>query len=382
MQKPIAGNIRKKGKYYYYTYQKDGMRYLDVALKETEFRKAIKKANDIYNNTINPDELTPNSIAPLLYRYLDREMERVQKNTLTLPTYNEKRRILTTHVLNYFGQNRDVTKLTVLDIEDYCDCKLETLSNNTVVKHYHYLNAFFKYLCKIDTLIKNVVDLADHPGRTKSETPDTLTKEEVAQYLTHLEKDEEVSLSFKIAIVNTLLGGMRRGEAISIKADSVSFIKDPKNPSVKYVKVLVKDTITTSDNEVIYKDTKSHKERQVVLPPFATHFYAQAIAERSKRILQFGVDRIGEYIAGDDFNHNLHPDWFTRENRRLLKKYNMRYVSLRGFRHTRATLLHASGADLKSISDLLGHSTIKITADIYTHPGEDIALELANMVNF
>ena len=129
MQKPIAGNIRKKGKYYYYTYQKDGIRYLDVALKETEFRKAIKKANDIYNNTINPDELTPNSIAPLLYKYLDREMERVQKNTLTLPTYNEKKRILTTHVLNYFGQNRDVTKLTVLDIEDYYNCKLETLSN-------------------------------------------------------------------------------------------------------------------------------------------------------------------------------------------------------------------------------------------------------------
>ena len=264
MQKPIAGSIRKKGKYYYYTYQKNGMRYLDVALKETEFRKAIKKANDIYSNTIDQDDLTPNSIAPLLYKYLDREMDRVYKNTLTLPTYNEKKRILTTHVLGYFGQNRDVTKLTVIDIEEYCDYKLETLSNNTVVKHYHYLNAFFKYLCKIDVLIKNVVNLADHPGRTKSEVPNTLTKEEVTQYLSHLEKDEEVSLSFKIAIVNTLLGGMRRGEAISIKADSVSFIKDPKNPSVKYVKVLVKDTITTSDNEVIYKDTKSHKERQLV----------------------------------------------------------------------------------------------------------------------
>lgn len=43
MQKPIAGSIRKKGNYYYYTFQKNGKRYLDVSLKEGEYRNAIKK---------------------------------------------------------------------------------------------------------------------------------------------------------------------------------------------------------------------------------------------------------------------------------------------------------------------------------------------------
>lgn len=95
--------------------------------------------------------------------------------------------------------------------------------------------------------------------------------------------------------------------------------------------------------------------------------------------MKYGADIIGDYIAGDDFNHALHPDWFTKKNKYFLDKYGMRYVSLRGFRHTRATLLHSDGADLKSISDLLGHSTIRVTADTYTHPGKEVGLKLANM---
>jgi integrase len=35
-------------------------------------------------------------------------------------------------------------------------------------------------------------------------------------------------------------------------------------------------------------------------------------------------------------------------------------------RHTHATVLHEAGADMKDISDRLGHSTVQITSDIYT----------------
>lgn len=128
MQKPIAGSIRKKGNYYYYTFQKNGKRYLDVSLKEGEYRNTIKKANALYIDTADEEELTPNSFALLLYAYLDREKVRVEKGQLSISTYKEKRRILTTHVLGHFAQNKDITTVTVLDIEDYCDLRLETLN--------------------------------------------------------------------------------------------------------------------------------------------------------------------------------------------------------------------------------------------------------------
>lgn len=118
----------KKRNYYYYTFQKNGKRYLDVSLKEGEYRNAIKKANALYIDTADEEELTPNSFALLLYAYLDREKVRVEKRQLSISTYKEKRRILTTHVLGHFAQNKDITTVTVLDIEDYCDLRLETLN--------------------------------------------------------------------------------------------------------------------------------------------------------------------------------------------------------------------------------------------------------------
>ena len=44
-------------------------------------------------------------------------------------------------------------------------------------------------------------------------------------------------------------------------------------------------------------------------------------------------------------------------------------------RHTLDTLLHAAGTDVKSIQQLMGHSSSQITLDIYVHPQEDALLD-------
>lgn len=49
------------------------------------------------------------------------------------------------------------------------------------------------------------------------------------------------------------------------------------------------------------------------------------------------------------------------------KKGNLKYITLHGFRHTHAVHLLQSGANLKYVSERLGHSSIDMTANVYLH---------------
>jgi integrase len=52
---------------------------------------------------------------------------------------------------------------------------------------------------------------------------------------------------------------------------------------------------------------------------------------------------------------------------RVLNKAGVRYRNFHTIRHTYATKLFENGVPLKTVSMLLGHADIKITADTYTH---------------
>lgn len=62
----------------------------------------------------------------------------------------------------------------------------------------------------------------------------------------------------------------------------------------------------------------------------------------------------------------LHPANVTRRFVELYEEIGLPPIRLHDLRHGAATLAHAAGADLKDIQEMLGHSSITITADTYT----------------
>ena len=71
------------------------------------------------------------------------------------------------------------------------------------------------------------------------------------------------------------------------------------------------------------------------------------------------------------------PDHVSRLFARLLKEADLPPVRLHDLRHGAATLALAGGANLKVVSEMLGHSTIAITADTYTGVLPEAAREAA-----
>ncbi len=52
-----------------------------------------------------------------------------------------------------------------------------------------------------------------------------------------------------------------------------------------------------------------------------------------------------------------------------------------GLRHGAATLLLAQGVDLKTVSAVLGHSQISLTADLYSHVGQGLMRQALDGMN-
>ncbi len=74
----------------------------------------------------------------------------------------------------------------------------------------------------------------------------------------------------------------------------------------------------------------------------------------------------------------LHPGEVSARFRRLVKAAGLPPIRLHDLRHTSASLALAAGVPMKVVSDLLGHSTVTITADTYTSVLPEVAQEAAN----
>ncbi|HEY3483519.1 MAG TPA: tyrosine-type recombinase/integrase, partial [Streptomyces sp.] len=72
------------------------------------------------------------------------------------------------------------------------------------------------------------------------------------------------------------------------------------------------------------------------------------------------------YVFTTPGGQPLHPDYLTRRFRRLVEQSGLPPVRLHDLRHGAASLAHSAGADLKTIQEQLGHSSIVLTADTYT----------------
>ncbi|MGH8929919.1 MAG: tyrosine-type recombinase/integrase [Egibacteraceae bacterium] len=63
----------------------------------------------------------------------------------------------------------------------------------------------------------------------------------------------------------------------------------------------------------------------------------------------------------------LHPDSVTKRFARLVRDLELPTITAHGLRHTHATLLLQAGVHPKVVQERLGHSTISVTYDTYTH---------------
>ena len=85
-------------------------------------------------------------------------------------------------------------------------------------------------------------------------------------------------------------------------------------------------------------------------------------------------------VFTDELGKPIHPDRFTKLFATLVESSGLERLTPHGLRHTHATLALQANRNPKVVSERLGHATVSITLDTYSHVTPTLEQDVADTV--
>ena len=248
----------------------------------------------------------------------------------------------------------------------YCQRVVIELSK-TYVLYNHYLsviNRIFKYAVLMDILNSNPFDKVIKPkSRQVQRKGNFLTKEELKEFL---KLAQTATLSYFFPLVHLMsYTGLRQGEALALKWSDIDFENKKITVDKTAVRIKEKQTLQTPK-------TKNSK-RVISIDPTTLSILKSWKKDQIKIYFKNGKHFEGDenFIFTNQRGYWVHIHNFIRYFKRFIADHKLKPITPHGLRHTHASLLFSAGVEPKNISDRLGHSTVQITLDLYTHITEE-----------
>ena len=169
-----------------------------------------------------------------------------------------------------------------------------------------------------------------------------------------------------------LYTGMRRGELLGLRWSAVDLTT--RTLSVTQTLQCIKGM------GLVAMQPKTHRSRRLVsLSPSAVALLSgPKVKQRQEREALGLVWRDSDYVFSKFDGAPYHPNTVSKAFSKIIKKAELPKVRLHDLRHTHATIMLKQGADPKTISERLGHSSVVITLDTYANvlPGMQEAAAL------
>ena len=142
-------------------------------------------------------------------------------------------------------------------------------------------------------------------------------------------------------------------------------------------------TLTTVRGEKHFGPPKTGKSRRRVSIDAVTldALRAHRKAQREQRMAAADVWlNEGDLVFTDELGAPIHPNSFSQAFDRIVRAAELQRIRLHDLRHSYATLALKAGVHPKIVSERLGHSTIAITLDLYSHVAQGLDADAAELI--
>ena len=238
------------------------------------------------------------------------------------------------------------------------DIQAQGKAHATVIKTYTILHTLFKMAYLGDMIDRNPMDKVERPKPRKDEVkasePAAYTAEEVKRLLATL-KDEPLKWQ---ALIRLLIDtGIRRGECCALKWQNVNF---------KTGEIRIAGNLCYTAAKGVYLDTpKSGRIRVVYASDDTMALLRQLRIEQAKKAVSAFV------FTKEGGPEPMHPQSPTRYLKKLSERSGIPDLHPHKLRHTFASIAITNGADVASVSEVLGHSDKAVTLRMYTHADQE-----------
>lgn len=287
--------------------------------------------------------------------YLDRWLKGSVRGSVRKSTYDRDAYLVANHIKPALGRIK-VKKLSPAHVQSFYRDRLDArLSPSTVHKIHAILHKALAQAVKWRMVPRNVTEATDPPKPAPKEMR-PLSTEEVHKFL-----EAALGDRFEALYVLAITTGMRRGELLALRWQDV----DLENTTIS-----IRRTLTRDGGRYTIGEPKTKKSRRSIQ---LTVSAVQALKRHLERQLR-DIEMLGDQyedrglVFTTDTGAPINPSNLRQRSlASLLNKAGLPHIRFHDLRHTCATILLSKGVHPKFVQELLGHATIAITLDTYSH---------------
>lgn len=306
--------------------------------------------------------------------FCDAYYEDYAQRFLKTATLNGTRAAIRQWIKPKFGSHK-VAKLSRMDVQRWInDLSDAGLSPKTVRNYYSVLRQIMEYAIDMGIIDETPCTHIRLPKKDRKEAK-YYELADVQKLLTALAKVPDDDLTYKVAILILLFGGLRKGEVLGLNWEDVDFDR-------KTVHVCRSRNIEAGKG--VYEDTPktSSSVRYVTLPDEVMLELKRLRLQQRERAMMLAdkYDQTPAVLQGS-LGGPLYPQHLPRWFKKFLDANELAPIGLHGLRHTHASMLAHMDTEKKQISERLGHSELSTTLNIYTHLFEQSDAHIAEVLS-
>ena len=284
-----------------------------------------------------------------------------RKEVIKVSSYNHYRNQLESHIIPDLI-NYKFSSLTSSDINTLLKNKIAQGYSPTTVNGLRTILMMIFHYARNNRIACSVSDPIFISKKKKSEV-EAFTIPEQKLLIEYLNAHPD---QFNLSIFISLYCGLRIGEVCALQWKDILFTKETISVDKTMIRIQKKDTRDKTKTEVVIQHPKTESSvRTIPIPEFLMP------------MLRKYKDKNEIYvITGTE--HFMEPRVCLRKFKKIIAKLDVADYTFHACRHTFATRCVEVGIDAKTLSELLGHASVKTTLDRYVHPSIDLKKKQMN----